>query len=259
MQAMVQAPHVLRATLTLSGLVVAFAGCSQSSVDGSCTVVAADGGGAIIRCSDGTEAAIPAPVEDTSCTVSEAAASRSVDCDDGSGATISRIIHLPVESVTINNPGAAYELNGGADLSGLALRGTELGRFSAGFTVPADYVPGTDLTVQFVWGNSQANAVDCNFFIRSNGVARFRPGVSPSYGNGRFPESTYYDQSELVIAAGSAGGQVRGLSMTIVGTAAETPVFAPGDAVVFRIIRDPEEADDTCTGDFFLLGMHVTY
>ncbi len=176
-----------------------------------------------------------------------------------SATLIPRFISLPVETAVINN-GASYELNGGGDLSGMAFPNGGFPRFSTGFSLPPDYAVGTDIIVRITWGNSRFNATNCGVRLRANGVSAFRPSTSPIYGNFSFPESTYYDGTEITLDMPSSSEQI-GQTMAIISGKdnLENNIFQPGDNLVLRLARDDGDVQDTCTGKLFILGMNATY
>lgn len=170
-----------------------------------------------------------------------------------------KFISLPVEFAVINN-GAVYELNGGADLSGMALPNSGFPRFSTGFSLPPDYKPGSDIVVYITWGNSYFNATNCGVRLRSNGVSAFRPNVHPVYTNGVFTGSDYYDGSEITLTMPSVSMEIRQTVMTIEGkNTTGNALYMPGDNIVMRIARDDTDLSDTCIGKLFILGMYATY
>ena len=180
--------------------------------------------------------------------------------DGGIQATlIPRFISLPVETAVINN-GAAYELNGGGDLSGMAFPNSGFPRFSTGFTLPPDYAEGTDIIVRITWGNSRFNATDCGVRLRANGVSAFRPGHGPIYSNGVFEDSNYWDGSQITLTMPSVSEQIDQTIMTISGAdSLDNPRYEAGDNLVFRLAREDDDTADTCTGKLFVLGMDATY
>jgi hypothetical protein len=161
---------------------------------------------------------------------------------------------LPLEFATALN-GAVYELNGGADLSGMVLGNASFPRFAAGFTLPTDYVPGDDVLVRIVWANSNFNATSCGFALWANGVSVFRENAPPLYPGGTFPNG-----SDLItLDAPSQPQQIRQTTLTIAGQPGGVPLFLPGDVFSLLIARRPDDAPDTCTGKLFVLGAEMSY
>lgn len=179
--------------------------------------------------------------------------------DEVTATLIPRFISLPVETAVINN-GASYELNGGADLSGMAFPDSGFPRFSTGFSLPPDYAEGTDIVVRITWGNSAFNATSCGVRLRSNGVSAFRPNVSPIYSEGVFTGDINFSGSEVTLAMPTASGQIRQTIMTIPGTdSLSNPRYKAGDNIVWRLARDDGDIADTCVGKLFILGINATY
>jgi|GEM_PF-5330489 len=170
------------------------------------------------------------------------------------GAPSPRVIGLPLEFATAFD-GAVWELNGGGDLSGMALPNSSLPRFAVGFTLPPDYVAGDDLVLRIVWGNSQFNATSCGFVLWANGISAFRANAAPVYGGGQFPNGS----DMITLEAPSSGGQIRETTLSIAGQTGGTRWYQPGDMVSVLIARRSSDAADTCTGKLFVLGAAVTY
>jgi hypothetical protein len=170
-----------------------------------------------------------------------------------------KFISLPVETAVINN-GAAYEINGGADLSGMAFPNSGFPRFSTGFSLPPNYIPGGDIVVYITWGNSSSDATNCGVRLRANGVSAFRPNVNPLYTNGVFTGSDYFDGSRITLTMPSVSQEIHQTIMTIKGknTIGDT-LFEPGDNIVMRIAREDTDSLDTCLGKLFILGLYATY
>jgi hypothetical protein len=171
---------------------------------------------------------------------------------------IPRFISLAPEFAQLLN-GAAYELNGGGDLSGLVLPGNEvIPRFAVGFSLPPDYAPGTDIELRLLWGNSRFNAITCGFRMWVNGVSRFRPDGPPYYSSSyaTFPN----DQDEITLLAPDITEQVRATTVTLAGkNLGGNDIYQPGDAISVLLARRASDANDTCTGKMFILGLDVTY
>ncbi len=176
----------------------------------------------------------------------------------GSSGAADRFISLPVETAVIIND-AVYELNGGGDLSGMALPNLAIPRFATGFSLPPDYIPGTDIVVYITWGNSRFNATNCGIRLRSNGVSAFRPNSYPIYENGVFTGSSYYDGSRITLTMPSESEQIRQTIMTIEGSNHTGNLYQSGDNLMMLIARDGNATADTCTGKIFILGMYATY
>jgi hypothetical protein len=161
---------------------------------------------------------------------------------------------LPVEFATALN-GAVYELNGGGDLSGMVLGNAAFPRFAVGFTLPTDYVPGDDVVLRILWGNSRFNATSCGFAFWANGVSVFRENAPPSYPEGLFPNG----QDLITLEAPDETEQIGQTTLTIAGQPGDTPVFQPGDVFSVLIARRPDDVPDTCTGKLFVLGAEMSY
>jgi hypothetical protein len=161
---------------------------------------------------------------------------------------------LPVESATALN-GAVYELNGGGDLTGLVLPNTGFPRFAVGMTLPADFVPGTNVAIRIVWGNSRFNATSCGFRLESNSVIVHRPGGGSRGGLATFPGG----DSGIDLQAPAVSEQLSETTMTIAGSSGGTPTLQPGDMLSLIINRRPDDPQDTCTGKLFILGAVATW
>jgi len=170
-----------------------------------------------------------------------------------------KFISLPVETAVINN-GASYEINGGADLSGMAFPNSGFPRFSTGFSLPPDYIPGKDIVVYITWGNSYFDATDCGIRLRSNAVSVYRPNVQQIFTYGVFTGSDYYDGSRITLTMPSVPNEIRQTVMTVEGKNIQgDTLYEPGDNIVIRIARDDSDSSDTCLGKLFILGMYATY
>ena len=169
-----------------------------------------------------------------------------------------RFISLAPEAATLLN-GATYELNGGGDLSGLVLPGNQvIPRFAVGFSLPPDYAPGTDIELRMMWGNSRFNAVTCGYRMWINGVSRFRPDGPPYYASGAvtFPN----DLDEITLLAPDVTEQVRVTTVTLAGQDfSNNNIYQSGDAISVLLARRADNANDTCAGKMFILGLDVTY
>lgn len=174
------------------------------------------------------------------------------------GGLLPRFISLSPESATLLN-GAVYELNGGGDLSGLVLPGNQvIPRFAMGFSLPPDYAPGTDIELRMLWGNSRFNAITCGYRMWVNGVSRFRPDGPPYYSSSyaTFPN----DLDEITLLAPDITEQVRGTTVTLAGQDfGGNDIYQPGDAISVLLARRADDANDTCDGKMFVLGLDVTY
>jgi hypothetical protein len=176
-----------------------------------------------------------------------------VEADD-IGLAAPKVRALPIESATALN-GAVYELNGGGDLSGMVLGNASFPRFAVGFTLPTDYVPGDDVVIRIVWGNSRFNAVSCGFVLWANGVSVFRADTPPRYPGGLFPNAS----DTITLDAPSETEQILQTTLTIDGQPDATPLFQPGDVFSVLIARRPDDTADTCTGKLFVLGAEMSY
>jgi hypothetical protein len=176
----------------------------------------------------------------------------------GGGGLLPRFISLSPESATLLN-GAVYQLNGGSDLSGLVLPGDQIiPRFAIGFSLPPDYAPGSDIELRMLWGNSRFNAITCGFRMWINGVSRFRPDGPPAYNYNyaTFPNG----QVEITLLAPDVTEQVRGTTVTLAGQdSLGNDLYQPGDAISILLARRADDANDTCAGKMFVLGLDVTY
>lgn len=170
---------------------------------------------------------------------------------------VPRFISLAPEFAQLFND-AAYEINGGGDLGGVALPNTGFPRFAVGFTLPPDYAPGTDLTMRILWGNSRNNAIVCGFVLWNNGVIAYRPDQSAyaHIGVATFPGGA----DKITLVTPSTSEQVRVTTLTIAGQDSGGGArYQPGDAFSVMIARRVDDAPDTCTGKMFILGLDVTY
>jgi hypothetical protein len=174
------------------------------------------------------------------------------------GGLLPRFISLSPESATLLN-GATYELNGGGDLSGLVLPGDQvIPRFAIGFSLPPDYAPGTNIELRMMWGNSRFNAITCGYRMWINGVSRFRPDGPPYYASSAatFPN----DSDEITLLAPDVTEQVRATTVTLAGQDfGGNDIYQPGDAISVLLARRADDANDTCAGKMFVLGLDVTY
>ncbi len=176
----------------------------------------------------------------------------------GGGGLIPRFMSLPAESATTLN-GANYVLNGGGDLSGLALPGNQvIPRFAVGFTLPPDYAPGTDVVLRMTWGNSRYNAITCGFRMWVNGVSRFRADGPPYYPApyAVFPNGL----DEITLLAPDTSEQIRATTITIAGQdSLGNDLHQPGDVFSVLIARRADDVNDTCAGTLYVLGLDMTY
>jgi hypothetical protein len=134
--------------------------------------------------------------------------------------------------------------------------GASFSRVITGFTLPPDYVAGTDLTLRIVWANANTNAVGCSFVLWANGLVAYRPGTTSfAY----ISQGTFSNGSdEVTLAAGATPQAVRAETLTIVG-ASGSGGLQPGDALQIMLARTPDDAADTCTGALVVVGLDATY
>jgi len=156
--------------------------------------------------------------------------------------------------LTINPYGMFIEGNAGRDV-GCCSNGPQgvfmgdpdsgTGSFSFGFTVPADYAPGTPLQVRFIWSSDVAS---CDIGLRNNSLYR-SPGGGAAVVQGFFP----------IITVLSAPANVQATNTTTVNFG-DLGAIAAGDAITAGFFRAGFGGTlDTCNGNFHILGVTVLY
>jgi len=155
-----------------------------------------------------------------------------------------------------SDTGANYSVGGGPNVSGVYMPGASFSRVLTGFTLPPDYVAGSDLALRIMWANANLNAVGCNFVLWANGLVAYRPGTTDfAYlAAGRFSNGA----DEVTLAAGATPQAVRAETLTIVGSNTGSGL-QPGDALQIMLARTPADAADTCTGALVIVGLDATY
>ena len=116
--------------------------------------------------------------------------------------------------------------------------------FSFGFTLPADYAPGTKIHVRILW---RSNATSCEVNLRNNFLHSSQPGkenVNGSFsrlgGVMQAPESTKIANETLFEAVFEGD-----------------PVFQAGDAIAGGFFLN--ETGDTCAEILYIQGISVVY
>lgn len=164
------------------------------------------------------------------------------------------LINLSAAGALAEAP-AAYAVGGGPNVSGIYMPNSSFNRFHVGFTLPPDYVAGSDLALRLVWANGNTGATGCGFVLWANAVVAYRAGTTDfAYiGTGRFSN----DDDTITLDAGDTAQAVRAETMTIPGGG--DAGLRPGDALQIAIARRADDVPDTCTGALVILGLDATY
>jgi|SRR5690554_2138779 len=116
--------------------------------------------------------------------------------------------------------------------------------FSMGFTLPEDYVPGSNLTLRILWRSDATN--ECNIDFRHNFLHWAQPG-----------QETKTGQSQVggLLKPSGVTKMVNERLIPIIHS--EQPNFEPGDAISNGFFRT--ENYDTCSENLYILGLSVLY
>lgn len=133
-----------------------------------------------------------------------------------------------------------------------------------GFTVPADYKPGTAMSIVLLWESPETSA--CTFDLATNLLFRAREGRSHLNGGDLWfgtPTATTPTTGfigDLVMEQPSpAGTTERGTFPIGPASGVEDADIRAGDAVVFGFFRRDKFGMDTCNGDLVISSVSVSY
>lgn len=133
-----------------------------------------------------------------------------------------------------------------------------------GFTVPPDQKPNTVVNVEFLWSTSSTN---CVIALATAGLFRSRVGHLADHRNGSASDglrlvssSTPFqvDGDDLDVRAPQSARATARVSLAIEAGGGFNNL-RPGDTVSFGIFRRAADFDDTCAGDFAIVGASVVY
>ena len=154
-------------------------------------------------------------------------------------------VPIPTESAGLEGA-ATWLVGGGGSISGLRLQESGFSRFHVGFTLPYTYQPGTDIELRMTWAKLPSFTGPCNFELTTNGIAAYRPGRRPFYGDHLIRGGNPL-LSRVVVPAPTTD-EVQQLVIDLPGISGGAPSYQPGDHLSYLFYRQPSNAADTCTG-----------
>ncbi|MCC7359627.1 MAG: hypothetical protein IT317_09130 [Anaerolineales bacterium] len=168
---------------------------------------------------------------------------------------LTRFITLTPAQALFDSP-AYYTVGGGPNVSGIYMPNSSFNRFYTGFTLPPDYVAGSDVTLRIMWANGNSNATNCDFVLWANMLVAYRPGVTDwaHFAGGQFSNGI----DTITLPAGATAQAVRAENLVIDGAGFST-AMQPRDALQIAIARDATDGSDTCTGSLVIVGLDATY
>jgi len=152
-------------------------------------------------------------------------------------------VSIPLESAHLEGAGALY-----SPMVGVVFREVGFSRLHVGFTLPDDYVEGTDIELRVTWTKDRFLTSPCNFGLISNGAASARPGQRKIFLEDRFRGDAEPWNSQAIFPAPSDHEEVQALVVDIPGRAVIGTALKAGDHLIYRFFRAPAEPEDTCTG-----------
>lgn len=127
------------------------------------------------------------------------------------------------------------------------------GSFYLGFTIPPNFTTGSTSVVRFLWHTSATN---CSVDFQPNAISVARPGRTHIVGGTTGSGLTVIGGTTLFAPA--ASNQTNETRVTITSPDGVTPLQA-GDSVIFSLFRSGTTASDTCTADFVIQSVSITY
>jgi len=163
---------------------------------------------------------------------------------DATGQTVQRSLVLDPYGTYLENATRDFGYNTTVGAQGAIVMpdpdASGLSQFRFGFTVPMDYVAGTDMLLVVAW---RSDAISCVVDLRNSALYRSRPGAATDSGS-LAKQSTMLAPDNLVNT--------------------EETVFdvgflelQPGDAVQAGLYRSA--ILDSCAGDLHILGLSILY
>jgi hypothetical protein len=153
---------------------------------------------------------------------------------------------------TVSIPTGSTILANGATQTGGGWVGVDLPKngnpsFQFSFVVPSDYVAGSPIVLDVVALNNQSAA--CVGDLRNNAVYAYPIGITSPAPAG------------LAAVSGTSFSLASNVPTTISFnvTLSSTRNWAPGDAMQLGLFREGTAAGDTCTGDYFIVGLAMRY
>jgi hypothetical protein len=138
--------------------------------------------------------------------------------------------------------------------SGIYLpKGTPLGSFAVGFTIPPNYTSGTSMTMRLLWHTASTS---CVVDFRGNSISVARPGRNHIVG-GFTDDGIIIEGGELLTAPGVAN-QTNELLVTLTSPDGVT-FLEQGDSVIVSLYRRSDSSNDTCADAMVIQAISVTY
>lgn len=174
------------------------------------------------------------------------------DASDFLGSDASVVHRMSVSPTQLWHSGATQGTGFGPNW-GLQMPEGSSSNFQYAFILPDTYTTGDPVTITVIgWMDNDS---DCDVNLRPNSVSFTRPGMVPTTNGGGASTGL----------SGVTDGSI--FSMPATENEATTKEYAldwdegpePGDLLAFNLFRSPGSAADTCTGEFHVGGLEITW
>jgi len=174
---------------------------------------------------------------------------------DGSVTALKLASGVLPNAISINPAGAflkdATFHNGFGQHGGITMPDAVVSSFSAGFTVPPNYTPGTTISGRLL--ALTLAATPCTVKLRPDSIAVSRAGSTPLVG------ISVSDGLNMPFTTLNFAVTKKSIAVNFSITAPDGSGLLPGDSVIFSMFRAGTDSADTCAGHLKIQGIELQY